>query len=194
MESGHSYMEVDSMHSSIEKAQKNVNVYSIHDWENIFKLARTNKSPYITKEMYYTDVVDLKTVSQHTISNKKIDVDGDTVNWLKVKAFRYEKEDTTQIQYKYKFEDEYKSMKTNLLKRRKTKPAAKQYDENETLPPLYKDRIPITKEKKKDLLTMCEKKKIPELYHDWYSSLPTSPSARNAIPEPDVDELEEEEE
>lgn len=158
MESGHSYMEVDSMHSSIEKAQKNVNVYSIHDWENIFKLARTNKSPYITKEMYYTDVVDLKTVSQHTISNKKIDVDGDTVNWLKVKAFRYEKEDTTQIQYKYKFEDEYKSMKTNLLKRRKTKPAAKQYDENETLPPLYKDRIPITKEKKKDLLTMCEKK------------------------------------
>uniref|UniRef100_A0A8D8VJB0 Uncharacterized protein n=1 Tax=Cacopsylla melanoneura TaxID=428564 RepID=A0A8D8VJB0_9HEMI len=85
---------------------------------------------------YYVSQNDLKTVSQNTISNKKIDVDGNVVNWFKVKAFRYEKEDTTQIQYKYKFQDKYKSMKTNLLKRRKTKPATKQYyDENDTFPP-----------------------------------------------------------
>lgn len=40
LESGHSYMEVDSMHSAIEKQKKFMSIYCINDWLNIFKAAR----------------------------------------------------------------------------------------------------------------------------------------------------------
>lgn len=43
MESVHSYMEVDSMHSTIEAAKKNVPVYTMYDWLNICRLARSNR-------------------------------------------------------------------------------------------------------------------------------------------------------
>uniref|UniRef100_A0A8D8WSS4 Uncharacterized protein n=1 Tax=Cacopsylla melanoneura TaxID=428564 RepID=A0A8D8WSS4_9HEMI len=84
------------------------------------------------------------------------------VNWFKVKAFRYEKEDTTQIQYKYKFQDKYKSMKTNLLKRRKTKPATKQYyDENDTFPPPFtKTEFQSLRKRKRSTNYVCAKKKL----------------------------------
>lgn len=41
MEKGHSYMECDSMHSSIESAKRHVSVFSINDWINIFLTARS---------------------------------------------------------------------------------------------------------------------------------------------------------
>lgn len=40
LESGHSYMEVDSMHSSIESAKKNSEIYCMPDYMSIFKRAR----------------------------------------------------------------------------------------------------------------------------------------------------------
>jgi len=36
LERGHTYMEVDSMHSAIEFAKRNVAVYSPHEWQNVF--------------------------------------------------------------------------------------------------------------------------------------------------------------
>ncbi|CAG5053635.1 unnamed protein product [Parnassius apollo] len=41
LESGHSYMEADSMHSSIEYAKKHRVVYCLSDWINIYKDARS---------------------------------------------------------------------------------------------------------------------------------------------------------
>lgn len=38
MESGHSMMEVDSMHSSIENAKRNIPIYAVQDWLIFFKL------------------------------------------------------------------------------------------------------------------------------------------------------------
>ncbi|XP_074026750.1 uncharacterized protein [Leptinotarsa decemlineata] len=44
LESGHSYMEADSMHSAIEHAKKFVPVYIINDCLNIFRLARSERN------------------------------------------------------------------------------------------------------------------------------------------------------
>lgn len=61
LESGHSYMEVDSMHSAIENDKNNVLVYTMHDWLNVFRLARSNRGrnkksdPYNTQELKYND-------------------------------------------------------------------------------------------------------------------------------------------
>lgn len=43
MESGYSFMEVDSMHSTIENAKKYVPVYTMQDWINIFGIAWSNR-------------------------------------------------------------------------------------------------------------------------------------------------------
>ncbi|XP_072399196.1 uncharacterized protein [Diabrotica undecimpunctata] len=53
LESGHSYMECDSMQSAIEKEKKNRSVFVMNDWKEIFKNARTkNKSKKTPYEVY----------------------------------------------------------------------------------------------------------------------------------------------
>lgn len=69
LESGHSKMEADSMHSAIEVSQQNVPVFSMRDWLAIFAMARSNrntkkgkspKSSYIVQELKFGDFKGLK--------------------------------------------------------------------------------------------------------------------------------------
>jgi hypothetical protein len=60
------------------------------------------------------------------------------------------------------------------------------------LKPAYGHRIPISEEKKKDLLNLCKATKerpslIPECYHQFYTALPSAANGRNAAPEPGVE-------
>lgn len=97
MESGHSYLQVDSMHSAIECAKKNVSVYTINDWINIMLMARSNRGrnkksiKYIVKKFLYSDFVDLKSLSENIIQNRTKDDKNEQVKWLKLKVLRYEK-------------------------------------------------------------------------------------------------------
>jgi hypothetical protein len=52
LKKGHTLMEVDSMHSSIEHAQKNASTNCMNDWMSVFHIARSkrknkNAKPYI---------------------------------------------------------------------------------------------------------------------------------------------------
>jgi hypothetical protein len=51
LESGHTYMEVDSMHAAIENAAKNVSLNSVSDWKNIFKQARKKQVKQVNKRV-----------------------------------------------------------------------------------------------------------------------------------------------
>lgn len=57
------------MHSAIENAKKHMSVYTMHDWLNIFKLARSKRvrnkisTPYEILELHYKDFLDLKQLS-----------------------------------------------------------------------------------------------------------------------------------
>lgn len=119
MESGNSYMEVDSMHSTIESAKKNVLMYTIHDWLNIYRLARSNRynkkcSNYTVQELKYTDFLDLKSLEKLIIKNRSTDTQGITVNWLKIKVLKYEKTEPGVIQFKYNYSDEqFKSIRVS---------------------------------------------------------------------------------
>ena len=90
LESGHSYMECDSMHSAIECEKKYVDVYTMIYWVSIFRRAR-RRLPYRVIHLQHSDVLDLQGLSQQIIKNRKQDEDGNNVNWLLVKSFRYEK-------------------------------------------------------------------------------------------------------
>lgn len=72
LESGHSKMEADSMHSAIEFSQQNVPVFCMREWLTIFAMARSNrntkkgkspKSSYIVQELKFGDFKDLKTLA-----------------------------------------------------------------------------------------------------------------------------------
>lgn len=57
LEHGHSYFEVDSMHSANEKEMKMIPVYTVHDWVNIFKKGRSKRNRNKTEDPYQVQVV-----------------------------------------------------------------------------------------------------------------------------------------
>lgn len=179
MESGHSYMEVDSMHSTIEAAKKNVPVYTMHDWLNICRLARSNRynkkcSSYTVQELKYTDFLDLKSLASLIMKNHTTDTKGIKVNWLKIKVLKYEKTNPGVIQFKYNYSDEeFKSIRVSG-RGRPTK-----YPDN--LKQLYDKPIPISTLKKKDLMKLCKTKAIPVEFHEWYESIPTCSKQKDTV-------------
>ncbi|KAL0832203.1 hypothetical protein ABMA28_001657 [Loxostege sticticalis] len=205
LESGHSYMEVDSMHSSIESAKKNCEIYCMPDYVSIFKRARGTKTvtvegvkhtklPYQVKEFKYDEFYDLKKLAEETINQKAKDCNGDSVKWLKIKRMRYLKSEPGKVLFNYDMSEEFLSLDVsgtahvanNRPKRRKEKENTRQASQV-TLKKLYSKPLPITKAKKRDLLALCQKKVIPEEYHGWFSSL-AEVDGSDRLPEPADDE------
>ncbi|CAK1579995.1 unnamed protein product [Parnassius mnemosyne] len=120
LESGHSYMEADSMHSSTEASQKNTAIYSMLDWINVFKRARSKnkykkdnkkvvKEPYKVKELKYFEFKDLKALSDQILKNTTRDTDGKVVKWLKIKRLRYIKGEA-KIFYNYNMSESFSTI------------------------------------------------------------------------------------
>ena len=59
--------------------------------------------------------------------------------------------------------------------------------------PKYKNKLPISVKKKKDLLALCKSLTIPEDYHDYYTNLRTDAKATDRCEFPDVLEDDQEE-
>ncbi|KAL4717613.1 hypothetical protein ACJJTC_000762 [Scirpophaga incertulas] len=205
LESGHSYMEVDSMHSSIESAKKNTEIYCMPDYISIFKRARRTttvsvegvkytKLPYQIKELKYDEFFDLKKLAEETLNQKATDCNGNAVKWLKIKRMKYLKSEPSKVLFNYDMSERFLSLDVsgnaqpgnNRPKRRKEKENPRQASQV-TLKKLYSKPLPITKAKKRDLLALCQKKVIPEEYHGWFSSLPDIDGS-DRLPEPATDE------
>lgn len=61
LEPGHTQMSVDSMHSAIEAAAKNLSMYSVNDWVTTIRTAR-RKKPYTVCRLDYDAFINLKQV------------------------------------------------------------------------------------------------------------------------------------
>ncbi|CAH1643294.1 unnamed protein product [Spodoptera littoralis] len=180
LESGHSYMEVDSMHSAIEKEKKYTDTFSIIDWKGIMQRARSkrqnkNVNPYKVTELSYQDMIDVKSLSSKIIKNTTIAENGEKVCWLKIKCLRFQKDLPGFIKYRYDYDGPYNLL--NALCKpgrptRRTQNSEMPTINTEDLPRAYKQCLPITKQKKKDLLQLCKKNIIPKELHGWYEGLP----------------------
>ena len=104
LERGHTQMEADSMHSAIEGSKKSKSkLFSMNDWGKvILKARRKDKNerlhPYQHHALEYHNIYDFKELG--LIRNKNVDVQGEKVNWMKVKALRFSKYPTSIIFYK----------------------------------------------------------------------------------------------
>lgn len=137
----------------------------------------------------FTDFFDLQDLAKIIIRNRLCDTNNQKVQWLKIKCLRFKKSSPYIIEYKYDYFGEYSQLDIRGNKRRF--PDINFQDLN--LKILYKRLLPISKEKKSDLLNLCRKGIIPEEYHGWYNSLPVSGSVNNEpAPEPEFSDSDEE--
>lgn len=82
LEVGHTEVEVDSIHATIEAAKKNLAVHSPDEWPVILRMARRRK-PYTVREVEQKDIFDLHQLAKDIGLTSLKNV---PVNWLKIKA------------------------------------------------------------------------------------------------------------
>ncbi|XP_064639792.1 uncharacterized protein LOC135495259 [Lineus longissimus] len=169
MESGHSYLEADSMHATIEGARRHQKVYTTREWEVLIRGARKVNPPYEVNVLKHGNFLNVKEMSSSIIKNRTRNRDGEQVNWLSIKWLRFEKAKPYVIQYKYGIQqDEFMQIMVQADRGRRRS------IENTPLGPLYTSRRPITKEKKNDLLDLLRSRVIPSDYRVFYEGLPST--------------------
>ena len=185
MEKGHSQMECDSVHSTIERSFKHQNVYAPSDYYVFVRSARRQGTPYRVNVLETADIKNFKATAKSLVRNRSKDDAGNTVRWLSIKWFRYEPSESGSILFKYEYDDEFRRMPvTTVGRRRKHSDLPPQI----VLKPLYKGQQSISKAKFDDLLSLCSSMAIPREYHSFYQSLPHDDKATDALPEPDATE------
>lgn len=141
MESGHSEMECDSVHSTIENRGRKIDIFVPDQWYTVARTAKLSKPSYIVREMDYTQFLDFKTYSKKLITNKNKNLDGNVMRWLDVKWLQFRKESPLIIYYKNQLSDnEFKQ----LCIRRSTR---QENTINNNVEQLYQSRLPIDEKK-----------------------------------------------
>lgn len=217
LESGHTHMEVDSMHSAIEKEARHTPVYSMIDWKSIMHRARSTRHresapPYIVHELTYDDMIDVRAITEYFVKNINKDTEGNKVMWLKIKCLRVEKENPGIVKFRYCHDGPYSTFdmfQTSEKSVPRTTRKRKRGQENENdreidredlikkiksyeIPKVYEGPLPISEAKKKDLMNLCAKGVIPRELHPWYQSLATRKDIVDRLCEPDLTERDEE--
>ena len=196
MLTGHSHMEVDSIHSMIERYSRNVNIYIPSEWEVAACLAC--KDAYDVSSMDSDEIYDMKDVFNHLrISNVRYpDAEGGNskkkgppvywkssegkedslIHWLKFSKGS----DVMEVKCSYKLDDPFCKIDLGIEVKSSTRTrqsgasqyglaSLKQYGLKVSKP----NGNPISKEKKEDLDKLCEKLVIPKRYHHFFSALRT---------------------
>lgn len=184
LEPGHTYMECDNMHSTIERASEYAKIYTPDDWQNVIRLARKD-NPYCVQVMNHTDFLDFKTFRSTIIPNTLKATDGTVLQWANVRWLRLNKNIPNSFFFKFDYWEELKEVK---LKGRVTRS-----ERNTHLAKLYSEQVLLKQIKHKDLLVLCQDGTIPRNHHYFYENLPVqsvSESSPQTRPRQDNDELE----
>lgn len=190
MESGHSYLECDSMHATIERKSKHKNIYTTREWALLISTARLNPRPYQVNVMSYNDFYDLKDLVGRTVKNVSTTVTNQKVNWIKIKWIRVEKSKPQIIQFKYNLDDS-QFLEIDIALDKKTRLQHKDPFDWSTIVPkqLYEKKLLISAEKKKDLMSLLNKKVIPEEYSHFFEEIPTTKkNISNRVSDGDYDD------
>lgn len=180
LEPGHTHMECDSMHATIEAASQVATIYCPRDWLNVIKLSKKNSKPYEVKVMRLEDMLDFKAWTKHVFVNKKEANDSTKLNWGSVKWFRLVKDNPNMLYFKNEFWDaEFKEL--NMKKRPNNEHKPKRISKScsfvdEVQPasliiPAYKKNLPLSEAKLNDLKELCRTGVIPKDYHPFYEKL-----------------------
>ncbi|CAG9833313.1 unnamed protein product [Diabrotica balteata] len=156
--SGHTQMECDSMHSSIERKIRNREIYSPAGYIAACKSARLNPKPYQVKYLNHKYFKNFSALLNNYTSIRPGCKTGDpTVNDLCAIQYRPD----GKLYYKLNFDDTWM-----VLEKRQRKKNQGVGD----IVPLYQNQLPIKKSKYDHLQQL--KEVIPADYHLFYDTLP----------------------
>lgn len=155
--SGHTQMECDSMHSTIERKIRNREIYSPAGYIAACKSARLNPQPYQVKYLNHTYFKNFTSLNYHTSIRPGYKTGDSTVNDLCAIQYRPD----GKLYYKLNFDDNW-----IVLEKRLTRKDPGVGD----IVPLYQNPLPIKKSKYDHLQQL--KEVIPADYHLFYDTLP----------------------
>jgi hypothetical protein len=176
LEQGHTQMEVDSVHALIESTQKKNDIFEPKQWFALMRAAKKSGQAYRVHEMDTSSFFDFKQFVAATNWSKNCN--GNSVNWLKVKAVKVERESPNILHYQYEHGSEFSRVflydDANQIKpvSRTRKRKSNNFVFDPVLKLAYDRPIKISSAKYKDLLSLCNSNVIPKIYHSFYQSLP----------------------
>ncbi|XP_072395672.1 uncharacterized protein [Diabrotica undecimpunctata] len=171
LEKGHTQSEGDSVHSVIEKAARNVSVYTPEQWYTIVRFAK-RKQPYVVIELEQANILNLKSLQEKTTINWDKDEQNEKVTWNKIKIVEtdFHIPNVVFIKYSYSNDDPFKKIFISKKGRKSLNVNARDF----CLKPLNTTLLPISKKKYDHLKFLCDKRVILNPYHNFFKNLPFS--------------------
>lgn len=175
---GHTHMECDADHAQIEKKKKKtkMQIFHPHDWMQLVRQTGEKRKFQVIEMgqqdfLQYSDLFEgnnkekCRPLRMPMRKGKMIyDDNGDRFLWSQVRWLQFRKS-SPLVFYKKSLDVDEPFKSLSVLKPGQSR--------NKLLPSMsYKNRIPITDQKKKDLLSMLYL--IPPVFHEFYKNLPTS--------------------
>jgi len=148
----------------IERASRNIPIYSPQQWAAVMRSARTQPKPYQVNELNHNDFIDFMVLGNKymyfSLGHK--DTMGENIAWSKIRALKFKKGEPMTIFLKYDYAEEYRS--TKLKKATKGKKVEK-------LAKMYQTTLNISSAKYADLMQLCNANLIPTGHQEFYLSL-----------------------
>ncbi|KAL4135598.1 hypothetical protein QTP88_007196 [Uroleucon formosanum] len=157
---GHSYLACDRDFGVIEKEKRyHHEIYVPNDWIKVIESAR-KKNPFKVIQMRQEDFKST-VLLEKDITNRKVNVDGEKVEWVKMQWLYFVKDKPYKMFFKYSNNEFVAFISVNFSKRLMAKP--KQLEQ------LYPNGLAISNEKYNDLMELLQF--ILPIHHEFYKSL-----------------------
>lgn len=162
---GHTHLECDADHASIERAKKKYNgrISIPNDW---YMLVRMVSSKFTVIELSQDDIFAFSSILKQSLIKKNKDQNNAPFLWRNIFWIRVEKEHPCFFSFKYslRVEDEFKicDMKRKARASRSNQPIM-------DVRKAYNQPLLISKEKHKDILSLLQY--IDPVYHDFYNNV-----------------------
>lgn len=176
LEPGHTHLECDSDHSIIERQKKKnvLEVYHPHDWIQLIKTCGRKSNKFEVFEMNTADFLNFEKTFKHIFQKVNKNINGEKVLWKNMRNIIYKKGSFDKIEFKEYFNSV--PVETKILKNKKV---SSEDVFNYRLQPKNVEKLPISSEKKKDLIHLLPL--IPDLFHDFYKNIKVSETSQNTL-------------
>nr|XP_034835086.1 uncharacterized protein LOC117991601 [Maniola hyperantus] len=182
LEPGHTHMEADTIHASIEKAKKKtaMKIELPKDWANLIRTVHRNPKINVV-EMQQSQFYNFQKLLTTQYVHRKINSVKEKVNWTKIKWIQCRKVDPGVLYYKYSFDDSEELFKVLSLKRNRNMTRSQSEDTAPVTPlvPLNQRPIKLPAPKVRDLQSFLEY--LQPSSRPFYESLETGPEMEDIV-------------